>query len=250
MIKSGGTWAHTFTTAGSFAYSCILHPNMRGTINVGSSASGGGSAGLATEAATAGPASGTTAQADAASPAGTSTDPAILPVNVDVADNEFRPNPATVATGGTVTWKLVGAAAHTVTADDQSFNSGLLKPGETFQHTFNTLGSFTYTCLVHPGMVGTIEVVPPAQAAEQQAAPVSGDGPQAQPPAAAPATIAATDPPGDSGIWGQTLLGIAAVLTACCALVFALKSFLKVLGSPEPEGQVAASSDGLTPHAV
>jgi hypothetical protein len=51
-------------------------------------------------------------------------------------------------------------------------------------------------------------------------------------------------------MWGQTLLGIAAVLAACCALVFALKSFLKVLGSPEPEGQVSASSDGLTPHAV
>ena len=250
MISSGGTWAHKFTTAGSFTYSCILHPNMRGTINVGSSASGGNSAGLPTEAAAAGPASGATGQADAASAAGASADPAIQPVNVDVVDNEFMPNPATVAMGGTVTWKLVGAAAHTVTADDQSFNSGLVKPGDTFQHTFNTLGSFTYACLVHPGMVGTIEVVPPAQAAVQQAAPVSGGGPQAQPPAAAPATIAATDPAGDSGMWGQTLLGIAAVLAACCALVFALKSFLKVLGPPEPEAQVSASSDGLTPHAV
>ena len=86
--------------------------------------------------------------------------------------------------GGTVTWKLVGAAAHTVTADDQSFNSGLLKPGETFQHTFTTLGSFTYACLVHPGMTGTIESYHPKSRAAEQAAPISGSGPQAQQSAA------------------------------------------------------------------
>ncbi len=249
MIKSGSTWAHTFTTAGSFTYACILHPNMRGTINVGS-AGGGGSGALQTEATVASPAPGTGSQADSAAAA--VTDSPIQPVNVDVADNEFKPNPATVAMGGTVTWKLVGAAAHTVTADDQSFNSGLLKPGETFQHTFTTLGSFTYACLVHPGMTGTIEVVPPEQAAAAQtAAPVSGSGgPQAQQSGGQPVTIAATDPPKSTSVWGNTLLGIAAVLVACCVLVFTLKSFLKVLGEPEQAGEVPGSSDGLRPHAI
>ena len=247
MIKSGGTWAHTFTTAGSFTYACILHPNMRGTINVGSStASGGGAGSLPIESVAAIPAAG---QVDTA-PA-TQTDSAAKPVTVDVADNEFRPNPATVAMGGTVTWRLVGAAAHTVTADDQSFNSGLLKPGETFQHTFTTLGSFTYACLVHPGMTGTIEVVPPEEAAAaQQAAPISGSGPQAQQSGSQPVTIAAADPPKSTNVWGNTLLGIAAVLAACCALVFTLKSFLKVLGAPDQAAQVPGSSDGLTPHAI
>jgi plastocyanin len=251
MIKSGGSWAHTFTTAGSFAYNCILHPNMRGTINVGSSASGATSgSGATTGAAAAGQVAGASGQIESAPAAAGTTDSAIQPVAVQVADNEFKPNTATVAAGGTVTWTLVGAAAHTVTADDQSFNSGLLKPGETFQHTFTTLGSFTYACLVHPGMTGTIEVVPPEQAAAtQQAAPISGSGPQAQQSASQPVTIAATDPAKDTGLMGSTLLGIAAVLVACCALVFALKSFLKVLGTNEA-GAEAPGADGLTPHAI
>ena len=230
MIKSAGTWVHTFTTAGSFAYTCILHPNMRGTIEVGSSARG-----QAIESAALTPASGAVEGDSAPTTAAVGADgTAIPPVSVDVADNEFRPDPAIVGLGGTVTWNLVGAAAHTVTADDQTFNSGLLKAGESYAFTFTTLGSFAYTCLVHPGMVGTVEVVPPDQAAVLQPAPSEGGSSQAQQAPDQPATIAATGPAKNTGLWGETLLGIAAVLVACCALVLALKSFLKVLGSNDP----------------
>ncbi|MEO8265588.1 MAG: cupredoxin domain-containing protein [Ilumatobacteraceae bacterium] len=249
MIRSGGTWAHTFTTPGSFAYNCILHPTMRGTIVVGA---GGGSS--ATQAASASQAAGGTAQTDstATAAATSAADTAIQPVNIDVADNEFTPNDATVAQSGTVTWKLVGDAAHTVTADDQSFNSGLLKPGESYQYTFTTLGSFSYACLVHPGMTATIKVVPPAEAATaQQAAPTSGGASQRQPAAGQPTATATTAPAPASTLWGDTLLGIAAVLLACCALVFALRSFLKVLcGGGEDTETATTSTDGLTPHAI
>ena len=249
MIRSGGTWAHTFTTPGSFAYNCILHPSMRGTIVVGA-----GGTSSATQSTSASQAAGATAQADSptTTAATNAADAAIQPVNIDVADNEFKPNDATVAQGGTVTWKLVGAAAHTVTADDQSFNSGLLKPGESYQYTFTTLGSFSYACLVHPGMTATIKVVPPAEAATaQQAAPTSGGASQAQPTAGQPTATATAAPAPASTLWGNTLLGIAAVLLACCALVFALRSFLKVLGGGSAITEAATTStDGLTPHAI
>jgi len=46
----------------------------------------------------------------------------------------------------------------------------LFVPGTTFNHTFNTAGTFTYLCKVHAyeiggswvGMVGTVIVEPPA----------------------------------------------------------------------------------------
>lgn len=37
-IKQGETWSQTFNTAGVFTYFCIVHPNMRGVINVGEAA--------------------------------------------------------------------------------------------------------------------------------------------------------------------------------------------------------------------
>lgn len=33
-INSGGTYSHTFNTAGTFKYHCALHPNMTGTVTV------------------------------------------------------------------------------------------------------------------------------------------------------------------------------------------------------------------------
>lgn len=243
MIKSGGSWVHTFTTVGSFTYSCILHPNMRGTVDVGR----GGSP-QAIETAAAPEAAVTDTGGSAPTTAATDlTASTILPVNIDVADNEFKPNTATVAVGGTVTWKLIGQAAHTVTADDQSFNSGLLKPGESYPFTFSTLGSFTYTCLVHPGMTGTIEVVPPEQAAALQPAPTAGGSAQAQQVTSQPEAAASAAPAKSAGVWGDTLVGIAAVLLACCALLFALKSFLKVLGSNGPVADAVPSPSEALP---
>ncbi len=234
LIKPGGAWVHTFVTAGSFTYTCILHPDMRGTVDVGGS--GLASATGATESASVIPPQ-TSAQTTAdGGPAATT----IQAVSIDVADNQFNPNPATVAVGATATWTLTGAAAHTVTADGKSFNSGLLKPGESYQYTFTTLGSFAYTCLVHQGMTGTIDVVPPDQAAAQQAAspPTNGDGFQTQQAAGAPTAVAAAGPAKSTGLWRDTLLGVAAALLACCALVFSLKSFLKILGSNDPGTEI------------
>jgi hypothetical protein len=47
---------------------------------------------------------------------------------------------------------------HTVTARDNSFDSGNLSPGDTFRYTFEQLGELEYYCKIHPSMVGKITV--------------------------------------------------------------------------------------------
>lgn len=47
---------------------------------------------------------------------------------------------------------------HTVTADDGSFDSGTVEPGQTFSFTIEGNGAVTYACRIHPEMTGTIVV--------------------------------------------------------------------------------------------
>ena len=63
-----------------------------------------------------------------------------------------------VSVGYTVTWANVDGTDHTVTADDDSFDSGTLSDGSTFEQTFDEAGEFTYHCEIHSSMTGTITV--------------------------------------------------------------------------------------------
>jgi plastocyanin len=78
------------------------------------------------------------------------------PGHVDVIDNAFKPKTIEVAVGDTVTWDFRGGAAHNVVGD--GFKSDTLGKGNTFEHTFNSAGSFGYVCTLHAGMTGTVEV--------------------------------------------------------------------------------------------
>ena len=59
-----------------------------------------------------------------------------------------------------VTWINGDSVVHTVTssAQDGTFNSGQIKPGETFSHIFRIDGTFGYFCTVYPWMSGVITV--------------------------------------------------------------------------------------------
>lgn len=70
----------------------------------------------------------------------------------------YSPNPITVARGGSVMWVNNDATAHTSTSDNNTWNSGTIAPGANFSHTFASSGTFTYHCMIHPGMVGTVTV--------------------------------------------------------------------------------------------
>ena len=63
-----------------------------------------------------------------------------------------------------VIWTNDDTAAHTVTSGSPQkgpngeFDSGLLIAGNTFTHKFKSTGAFDYFCMVHPWMVGIVEV--------------------------------------------------------------------------------------------
>ena len=79
--------------------------------------------------------------------------------------NCFDPSTLTVSPGDTVTWKNMDTVSHTVTSgnptDNQTgtvFDSGLVKPGDTFTFTFKDAGTYHYFCQVHPWMTGMVVV--------------------------------------------------------------------------------------------
>ena len=70
----------------------------------------------------------------------------------------FTPPTITVTTNTTVTWTNQDNMTHTVTSDNNLFNSGDINPGATYSRQFTTAGTFSYHCTIHPSMTGTIVV--------------------------------------------------------------------------------------------
>ena len=113
---------------------------------------------------------------------------------------EFLPQTVKVATGTTVTWEIAGPEPHSVTfvppgtappsvdKDPSLFtptpatgpydgttmaNSGVLPLGETsevqkFSMSFASPGKYTYYCVLHPDMVGTLQVTSGTQDSQQK----------------------------------------------------------------------------------
>ncbi|WP_436909974.1 plastocyanin/azurin family copper-binding protein [Halosimplex marinum] len=105
--------------------------------------------------------------------------------DVGMTTRKFTPAQVEVPPGTTVRWKNTSSHAHTVTAyedgipDDAEFwatgefdsqaaaeegwlggNEGALYEGETYERTFETVGTHSYFCIPHEasGMVGTVLV--------------------------------------------------------------------------------------------
>ena len=79
--------------------------------------------------------------------------------SVDIADFTFGPNSVTITAGGTVTWTNSDSAPHTATGDGGSFDTGTIDPGGSQSITFDTPGTYTYFCAIHPDMTATVVVV-------------------------------------------------------------------------------------------
>jgi plastocyanin len=73
--------------------------------------------------------------------------------------NSYNPNPIEIRVGDTVTWVNDDSTVHTATASDGTFDSDILRRGDTFSFTFDREGEYPYFCDVHPNMVGTVVVV-------------------------------------------------------------------------------------------
>ncbi len=78
---------------------------------------------------------------------------------VTMSGDLFSPASLQIMTGTTVTWRNNDDDVHTVTANDGSFDSGDIDPGETFTRTFSSTATIAYHCMHHSGMTGTVVVV-------------------------------------------------------------------------------------------
>jgi LPXTG-motif cell wall-anchored protein len=78
--------------------------------------------------------------------------------SVTIADFQFAPAEITIDQGDTVTWTNSGPSAHSATAPDGSFDTGIFPAGESRSHTFDEAGTFSYICTPHPNMHGRIVV--------------------------------------------------------------------------------------------
>jgi plastocyanin len=137
--------------------------------------------------------------------------------SVGIADFAFAPDAVTVDVGDTVTWTNQDGVPHTATADGGAFDTGSLGQGQSGEATFDTPGTFTYHCAVHPTMTGTVVV---------QGAAAPSDEPT-EPPAGATDAPTVTNPPTDAtspgaddgGFFG---LGGLALVAGATAVAFGL----------------------------
>jgi plastocyanin len=76
-----------------------------------------------------------------------------------IQDFRFKPANITIKRGTKVRWINKDSAPHTATANNgKSFNSGLLRKGQGYTHTFKSLGKKGYFCKIHPHMKGSVVV--------------------------------------------------------------------------------------------
>ena len=103
---------------------------------------------------------------------------------VFVEDFVFNPVDISISEGDVVRWEWTGQVAHTSTSDAttgaDSWASGLLNTGDTYDSPVLSEGLHPYYCEPHGapggvGMAGTIEVLPPCNAAGEVQVQVSFD---------------------------------------------------------------------------
>ena len=86
-------------------------------------------------------------------------EPATPPqIEVIIQGSTFIPDTQNIPAGALVLWYNDDSIDHTITARDNSFDSGMISPNETFEYTFEQPVEVEYYCKIHPSMVGKITV--------------------------------------------------------------------------------------------
>ncbi len=139
------TYTHTYTANGTFdvTLSSGVHQNTT-MVTVGGGVQSNGSATTDTNSSTGG--------SNTGGSAGTQTPGALA---VSMGSSSFSPRTATISSGTKVTWTNTDSTSHTVSADNASYNSGTLAPGQSYSLVFTTKGEYNYYCAYHGGPGGT-----------------------------------------------------------------------------------------------
>ena len=144
-------------------------------------------------------------------------------MTVSIQDFFFDPGQLTVAPGTTVTWVNKGQAPHTTTADDGTWDSGTLQPGEDFSFTFDQPGTYTYHCSIHPDMTASVKVSGGGEATSSASASMSPSASASASPSASPSASASASPtatlPGTGGISLPLVAAIALLGLGVLALI-------------------------------
>jgi plastocyanin len=97
----------------------------------------------------------TTTQAETPAPSGAEGGE----VTISMKDVLFTPDNATVKVGQTVKWVNDDPIDHTATAEEGAdFDSGNVKPGDTYEFKPTAAGEIAYVCTIHPSQKGTLTV--------------------------------------------------------------------------------------------
>jgi plastocyanin len=125
---------------------------------------------------------------------------------VEIADLAFSPSTVTIQAGETVTWINADNVAHTATDADGGFDTEQINPGAEVSVLFDTVGTSSYACAIHPQMTGTVVVQAGA------AATAADPG----------ATVAPTDTLDDGASGSGSVWAIVGVVLVALALVVTL----------------------------
>jgi LPXTG-motif cell wall-anchored protein len=144
-------------------------------------------------------------------------------MTVSIQDFFFDSGQLTVAPGTTVTWVNKGQAPHTTTADDGTWDSGTLQPGEDFSFTFDQPGTYTYHCSIHPDMTASVKVSGGGEATSSASASMSPSASASASPSASPSASASASPtatlPGTGGISLPLVAAVALLGLGVLALI-------------------------------
>lgn len=127
---------------------------------------------------------------------------------VTIAASSYSPVILTVEAGTTIVFDNTSAFPHTATADNGSFDTGMIAVGSSASVTLSTPGVYPFYCQFHGaaggvGQAGTVTVTaatPPAPTATAAGATSPTAGPGSSP---APSTAAAAPTP-SAGVLGAT----------------------------------------------
>jgi plastocyanin len=119
-------------------------------------------------------------------------------ITVTLTSSSVSPNPLTINVGDTVTWVNGDGANHMIMSSDGSFNSPVLAAGQNFSNTFQTPGTYTYYCMFHPSVTGTITVQAATATPNPTATPAPTSNSTATPNPTSNSTSSPTSTPTDS----------------------------------------------------
>ena len=84
----------------------------------------------------------------------------LTPALVTITDAGFGPSSVTIAVGDSVRWTNNGSTAHTVTFNNQTFDTGPIAPGTSYTRTFIQAGPYAYHDALHKELAGIVVVNP------------------------------------------------------------------------------------------